>query len=81
LEVPELVIEVRSPSDRWPNLLAKVAEYLEVGVLAVVVFDEASETALLQLADAMPRRLGADDELALPEILPGFAVAVRAFFE
>ena len=80
-EVPELVIEVRSPSDRWSNLLAKVAEYLEVGVLAVVVLDEESETALLQLADAMPRRLGADDELALPEILPGFAEALRVFFE
>jgi hypothetical protein len=36
--------------------------------------------ALLQLNDAMPRRLGALDELALPEILPGFSVAVRAFF-
>ena len=43
--------------------------------------DEESETALLQLADAMPRGLSADEELALPEILPGFAVAVRAFFE
>jgi Uma2 family endonuclease len=80
-EVPELVFEVRSPSDRWANILVKVGEYLEVGVAAVVVLDEESETALLQLADAMPRRLGPDDELALPEILPGFAVAVKAFFE
>jgi Uma2 family endonuclease len=60
-EVSELVVEVRSPSDRWANLLAKVAEYLEAGVLAVVVLDEESETALLQLADAMPRRLGSAD--------------------
>jgi Uma2 family endonuclease len=79
-EVPELVIEVRSPSDRWGNVLAKVAEFLEAGVLAVVVLDEESETALLYQADAMPRRLGPDDELTLPEILPGFAVAVREFF-
>lgn len=79
-EVPELVVEVRSPSDRWANLLVKVAEYLQAGVLAVIVLDEESETALLQLADAMPRRLGPDDEIALPEILPGFAVVVKAFF-
>jgi Uma2 family endonuclease len=80
-EVPELVFEVRSPSDRWSNVLVKVGEYLEAGVLAVVVLDEETETALLQLADAMPRRLGPDDELVLPDILPGFSVAVKAFFE
>jgi Uma2 family endonuclease len=80
-EIPELVIEVRSPSDRWVNVLAKVAEYLEAGVLAVVVLDEESQTALLQLPDAMPRRLSSEEELTLPEILPGFTVAVRMFFE
>ena len=56
-EVPELVIEVRSPNDRWADVLAKVAEYLSAGVLAVVVLDEESQTALLQLPDAMPRGL------------------------
>jgi Uma2 family endonuclease len=80
-EIPELVIEVRSPSDRWVNLLAKVAEYLAAGVLAVLVLDEESQTALLQLPDAMPRRLSTEDELTLPAILPGFAVTVRQFFE
>jgi Uma2 family endonuclease len=78
---PELVIEVRSPSDRWPKVLAKVAEYLDAGVLAVVVLDDDSRTALLCLADQAPLRLGPDDELAIPEILPGFSVPVRRFFE
>jgi hypothetical protein len=59
---------------------ARKVEFLEAGVLALVVLDEESETALLYLADAMPRRLGPDDELVLPVILPGFAVAVREFF-
>jgi Uma2 family endonuclease len=78
---PELVVEVRSPSDRWPKILTKVAEYLNAGVLAVVVLDDDSRTALLCLADQAPRRLGPDDVLELPEILPGFAVPVRRFFE
>ena len=78
---PELVVEVRSPSDRWPKILAKVAEFLNAGVLAVVVLDDESRTALLSMADQAPRRLGPDDELTIPEILPGFAVAVRRFFE
>jgi Uma2 family endonuclease len=80
-EPPELTIEVRSPSDRWPKVLAKVAEYLDAGVLAVIVLDDDSRTALLFLADQGPRRLGPDDELTIPEILPGFSVPVRRFFE
>jgi Uma2 family endonuclease len=80
-EVPELVVEVRSPSDRWPKVLAKVAEYLNAGVLAVVVLDDDSRTVLLSMADQGPRRFGSEDELTIPEILPGFAVAVRRFFE
>ena len=37
--VPELVVEVRSPSDRWQKILLKVSEYLSVGVSVVVVID------------------------------------------
>jgi Uma2 family endonuclease len=80
-EPPELIVEVRSPSDRWPKILVKVAEYLASGVLAVVVLDDDSRTALLSTADQAPRLLGPDDELTIPEILPGFAVPVRRFFE
>jgi Uma2 family endonuclease len=78
---PDLIVEVRSASERWPKVLAKVAEYLEAGVLAVVVLDDDSRTALLAMADQAPRRLGPDDELTIPEILPGFAVPIRRFFE
>ena len=80
-EPPELIVEVRSRSDRWSNVLAKVAEYLEAGVLAVVILDDESETALLAMPDQPPRPLGPDDELTIPEVLPGFAVPVRRFFE
>ena len=74
-------MEVRSPSDRWPMVFAKIAEYLDAGVLAVLVLDDDSRTALLAMADQPPRRLGPDDELTIPEVLPGFAVPVRRFFE
>jgi len=80
-EVPELVVEVRSPTDRWPAVLVKVAEYLNAGVLAVVVLDDESRTALLSSADRMPRILGPESDLTVPEFLPGFAVAVQRFFE
>jgi Uma2 family endonuclease len=79
-EVPELVIEVRSPSDRWPKLLAKVAEYLEAGVRVVVVLDPEPETAHLFFADRPARVLAADEEWAVPELLGDFRVPVRRFF-
>ena len=79
-EVPELIVEVRSRSDRWPRVLAKVAEYLNAGVGVVVVLDDERSTAHLFTADRN-QILGSVDELTFPEILPGFAVAVRRFFE
>src|SRR5262249_42266571 len=78
---PELVIEVRSPSDRWPQVLAKVAEYLGAGVSIVVVLDDNRRSAHVFGADGMHRMLGPDDELTLPELLGDFRVAVRRFFE
>src|SRR5437660_1434888 len=42
--VPELVVEVRSPSDRWPKVLAKMTEYLNAGVTVVCVVDPDSQT-------------------------------------
>jgi len=59
----------------------KAAEYLDAGVLAVVVLDAETQTAVIYYPEQMPRILGADDELSLPEILPGFAIAVRRFFD
>ena len=78
---PELVIEVRSPSDRWADIQEKVDEYLKAGVLIVCVLDPEPQTARLYYPDQPPRTLGPDDELTLPDVLPGFAVPVRRFFE
>jgi Uma2 family endonuclease len=78
--LPELVFEVRSPNDRWPKVLAKVAEYLGAGVTVVCVLDPDSETLHVYHSDELPRTLHGDDELALPEILGDFRVAVRRFF-
>ena len=80
-EVPELVVEVRSPGDRWRDIQKKVTEYLEAGVLAVVVLDPASNLAHVFRADDPPRTLNADDELVLPGNSDGFRVRVGRFFE
>jgi Uma2 family endonuclease len=80
-EVPELVVEVVSASDRWRDIHEKVAEYLRAGVLVVVVLDPKPQTAHVFGADEAPRTLGAEDELVLPGILEGFRARVGRFFE
>ncbi|QDV34834.1 Uma2 family endonuclease [Tautonia plasticadhaerens] len=80
-EVPELVVEVRSPGDRWPDLLAKVTEYLNAGVVAVVVLDPDARSAQVYRVDQPPRILGPEEELTVPDLLGDFRVAVRRFFD
>ncbi|MFI5455913.1 MAG: Uma2 family endonuclease [Isosphaerales bacterium] len=78
---PDLVIEVRSPDDRWPRILRKVAEYLEAGVAIVGVLDPEWNTLHLYEGDQRVRILSEHDELTLPGLLGEFRVAVSRFFE
>jgi len=78
---PDLVFEVRSPSDSWPEMLTKVGEYLAAGVTAVCVLDPDSETINVHHVDGPTEELQGDDELRLSNRLPGFSVAAKAFFE
>src|SRR5262249_33731010 len=62
---PELVIEVRSPSDRWTATNKKASEYLDAGISLVCVLDIQTKTAVVYLADQAPRAIAADGELDL----------------
>jgi Uma2 family endonuclease len=79
--VPELVFEVRSPTDRWSAVTAKAQEYLQAGVAVACVLDEMTETVTVFRDDHPPLTLRGDDELHLPDVLGDFRVAVRRFFE
>ena len=78
---PDLVVEVKSPSDRWAEVTAKVGEYLLGGVGVVVVVDPKTETATAHRADEFQQVFHNGDEFTLPDVLPGFAVPVARFFE
>lgn len=78
---PELVFEVRSPSDRWSELHAKVAEYLNVGVQIVCVVDDNTRSVHVYFPDREPQVLAGENQLALPGVLDDFQVSVRRFFE
>jgi Uma2 family endonuclease len=76
---PELVFEVRSPSNTWPAMSAKATEYLTAGVKVVCVLDADTASIGVYTAGEFPRRLTADEELTLPEVFLDFRVPVREF--
>jgi Uma2 family endonuclease len=78
---PELIVEVRSPSDRWIQLVEKANEYLDAGIQVVLLIDPESQQVHLYQQGIEPVVLGLNDELALPNQLPGFSTSVRKFFE
>jgi Uma2 family endonuclease len=78
---PDLVIEVRSASDRWRQILSKVGEYLNAGVSIVAVADPEMRSVHLFHSDRPSEVLKADMLLTFPEVLPGFEIAVGNLFE
>jgi Uma2 family endonuclease len=78
---PELIFEIRSSTDRWKDILQKVAEYLNANVLQVAVIDPVSQRVHVYSADKETTILNATDLLTFPEVLPGFEVAVAKLFE
>ncbi len=79
--LPNIVIEVNSPSDKWPDVLAKVAEYLKAGVGVVCILDPKGSTAQLYRIDGDVEILDVTQTLRLPELSDSFAEPVSRFFE
>jgi Uma2 family endonuclease len=78
---PDLVVEVRSPSESWSETFTKVGEYLGAGVRVVIVLDAASASASVYRAAVLQQIFHNSDELVVPDVLPGFAVVVSRLFE
>jgi Uma2 family endonuclease len=79
--VPDLVVEVLSPDDRWPHIMEKVSDYLNAGVPFVLLVDTLQRKLHLYAADAPVQLLDEAEILTLPAILPGFETPVARFFE
>ena len=78
--VPEIAVEVKSPSDSWSYVFGKMGDYLRGGVSVVVILDPESQSGSVYRANANQTTLGIDDTLTIPEILPGFEVRVGDLF-
>jgi Uma2 family endonuclease len=81
LEIPpDLVVEVRSPSDSSREMRDKAREYLDSGVRVVVVVEPQTESVWVDRNVDWPQGYHNGDVLTIPDVLPGFAVPVRQFF-
>lgn len=78
---PDLVIEVRSPSDLWTDVLAKMLDYIRAGVTVVVILDPATESASVFRSGERQETFEKDETLTIPDVLPGFEAPVARFFE
>lgn len=79
--VPEVAVEVRSPSDRWPKVLEKVSEYLNAGVDLVYVVDAQSQSVFAYTADQPVATLSGDDDMTFPLPLDGLRIRVGRLFD
>jgi Uma2 family endonuclease len=82
LIVPDLVIEVISPTDTVSKLDEKVDAYLADGVRLIVVLDPERRKAVVHNPDAeQPLHLSGDATLDLSDVIPGFQIPLPKLFE
>jgi Uma2 family endonuclease len=77
--VPDLTVEIISPSDRYSNMVRKVLKMLSDGVRAVWLVDPANRKVQV-FSGAVTTILDAEDTLDGGDILPGFSVTVAELF-
>lgn len=78
---PNLVFEVKSPSDVWREINEKAFELLSAGVQYVCVADPETELLYIFQIDGPVRILKAEDELSFPDLFPGWTIKVAKIFE
>ena len=78
--LPDLAVEIVSPSDRMVNVNAKVGEYLDAGVRLVWVVEPTRKTVTAYHADRSARLLIVGDTLDAGDVLPGFSLPLTELF-
>jgi Uma2 family endonuclease len=80
--VPDFVIEVVSPNDKFSDLDAKIDAYLADGVRLIWVIDPQRRKAIVHAPDMeQPRHLAGDAVLDGEEVVPGFQVVLSELFK
>ena len=78
---PELVVEIRSPSDSAADLVEKALTWLARGVLTVWIINPDTRSVDVYRAGAPVATLAGGDALDGGDALPGFSCAVSDIFD
>ena len=78
---PDLIVEVLSPEELWPEVESKVWNFLDAGVTVVCVVDPTTETARIYRSDRDEEQLKNADLVTFEDVLPGFSVPLKQLFE
>ena len=78
--VPDLAVEVMSPSDTWSAVNEKVDAWLTGGCKSCWVDDPKTRTVTIYRADRTITRVGVGKMLEDASVLPGFEVPVESIF-
>jgi Uma2 family endonuclease len=80
--VPDLVVEIVSPTDRYTDINKKIEQYLEDGVpLAWVLDPQRRAVAVHEAGKAQATKFMVGQTLTGGEVIPGFEIAVSSIFE
>ena len=78
--IPDLAVEVLSPSDSLKQLGRKIGEFLENGVPIVWLVDPARQTVTIYRSLTETQQLTLKDTITAEPVLPGFSVPISRFF-
>lgn len=74
--VPNLVVEIKSQSDRVAKLREKLAMYLEQGAEVALLVDPDQEIVEIYRPDGSIQVLGNGEIMQLPDLLPSWELAI-----
>ena len=79
--VPDLVVEIVSPSDSDADVREKIAMWLELGVSMALEVRPASQTITVHRPGVPALTLTGDDVLDGGDVLPGFSLPLSEIFD
>jgi Uma2 family endonuclease len=74
--VPDLMVEIKSKSDRIKPLVEKIQLFLQLGCTVGILIDPDKLTLTVYRLNQEPIVLQDNDKLTLPDLLPGWEVVV-----
>ena len=79
--VPEIVVEIVSPSDSAQDVAEKITMWLNLGVSIALEVRPAERAVLVHRPDVPAATLSGDDVLDCGDVLPGFSLPLGEVFD